>query len=215
MARTPGLGGRWAYLPWEPQPMASCVGVRLMPMASSRAARPASGRRGQEGGWHQGKPAGGLHFWWPVTASREGAVQTPFPGKHCTCSPASSSRWKCQVSATGDSQWPAAHSPSTYHGSNHHPHRDSSPNSPHFSGLRSSSFFFPSPPPSLPQLPLSLFADHSASPPAPFLQEVSPDSPLTCLGGDSAQEQPLWWPGFVLPTVPSPLAHTRFAQNSC
>ena len=45
-----------------------------MPMASSRAARPASGRRGQEGGRHQGKPAGGLHFWWPVTASREGAA---------------------------------------------------------------------------------------------------------------------------------------------
>ena len=89
------------------------------------------------------------------------------------------------------------------------------PNSPHFSGLRCSSFFFPFPQHSFPQLPLNLRADHSASPPAPFLQEVSPDSPLTCLGGESAQGKPLWWLDFVLPTVLSPLAHTRFAQNSC
>lgn len=48
-------------------------------------------------------------------------------GKHRTYSAAPSSKRKCQVSGTGDSPWLAAHSPSTYFGSNHHPHRDGSP----------------------------------------------------------------------------------------
>lgn len=71
----PGPLVRWRVGPKlsrEPQPMPSCVGARLMPMVSGRAARPASGRRGQEGGWHKGKLAGGLHFRWPLMASQGG-----------------------------------------------------------------------------------------------------------------------------------------------
>lgn len=139
--------------------MASCVGARLT-WASGRAARPASGRRGQEGGWRRRKPAAGLHFRWLLTASRRAQPQCrSCSGKHRTCSAASSSKRKCQVSGTGDSRGllPTLHPPISFQ-----PPPSLAgmvpPNSPHF---RPQTLIFLLPllhTPSLPQLPLSLLA---------------------------------------------------------
>ena len=188
-----------------------------MPMASGRAARPASGRRGQEGGWRRRKTSSRAPL--PVAAhclpGGRSRSAGPVPGNTAPTQllPPPRGNARSQEQGTPRGVLPTLHPPISAPTTT--PTGMVPPSSPQFSGLRRSFSFFPSPHPSLPQLPLSLLADHSASPPAPFLQEVSPDSPLTCLGGESTQEQPLWWPDFALPTVPSPLAHTRFAQNSC
>ena len=176
-----------------------------MPMASGRAARPASGWRGQEGGWHKGKLAGGLHFWWPLTASQGGHSGSAGPVPWETPQLLTCLFLQEEMPGLSNRELPGACCPLSIHLLWLQPPPPQGwflPNSPHFSGLRCSSFFFPFPQHSFPQLPLNLRADHSASPPAPFLQEVSPDSPLTCLGGESAQGKPLWWLDFVLPTVP-------------
>ena len=145
---------------------------------SGGVARPASGWRGQEGGLHKGKVAGG-----PASA---GCSQGGPRGSTDTCSPgnaAPSHLLPPQEKMPGPSNRGllVASCPLSIH-----PLWLLNPRGwflptaliSQASDTQLSSSL-PHGPPSW--LPLSFHAVHSASLPAPFLQEVFPDSPLTCL----------------------------------
>lgn len=189
-----------------------------MSVAFGMVARPASGWREQEEELHKGKLETGPHFLWWLTASQAGlgGEHKPLaPGTLRTFPSASFLHRKFQVPATGLSV-ASCHFPSHSLCLAAQPIRKASSNNPHVSA-RDKHSGLPFRPQAPPPVCLGAFVwATQPAPPAPPCRkfpQIARTCPLSRRALKSSTQDDRG--RFVLFTALSPLAHSRWAGNSC